>query len=100
MKKGNSKLLIRNLREMEEIKQLNIGSVSNSKADKREQAYQKYFRDDPKFTGRSYRLRDNYIWHKDEAYECIDYYLKTGIKPQRIIANGRGYAQFALNNTH
>jgi len=30
MRKGNSKLLIRNLRETEESKQLNIGVVSNS----------------------------------------------------------------------
>lgn len=63
------------------VKKLAIHNVSNSKADEREQAYQKFFRDDPQFRGRSYRLRDNYIWHKDEAYECIDYYLKTGIEP-------------------
>jgi hypothetical protein len=62
-------------------KPLQQTDVSNSKADKREQAYQKFFRDDPQFSGRSYRLRDNYIWHKDEAYECVDYYLKTGIEP-------------------
>lgn len=47
----------------------------------RELTYKKYFRDDPQFRGRSYRLRDNYIFHKDEAYECIDYYLRTGIEP-------------------
>lgn len=63
------------------VKLFDIPVVSNSKADEREQAYQKYFRDDPQFRGRSYRLRDNYIWHKDEAYECIDYYLRTGIEP-------------------
>jgi hypothetical protein len=47
----------------------------------REELYKKYFRDDPQFRGRSYRLRDNYTWNKDEAYEAIDYYIKTGIEP-------------------
>jgi hypothetical protein len=69
------------INEKEIAKQCATKVVNNSKADEREQAYQKHFRDDPQFRGRSYRLRDNYIWHKDEAYECIDYYLKTGIEP-------------------
>ena len=64
-----------------DLKELNIPVVSNSKADKIEKAYQKHFRDDPQFRGRSYRLRDNYIFHKDEAYECINYYLRTGTTP-------------------
>lgn len=62
-------------------KQCDIHVVNKCKADEREQAYQKHFRDDPQFRGRSYRLRDNYIFHKDEAYECIDYFLRTGTKP-------------------
>ena len=47
----------------------------------REEAYNKFFRDDPQFRGRSYRLRDNYIFYKDEAYDAVDYYLRTGRKP-------------------
>ncbi len=58
-----------------------IADVSNSKADKREQAYQKFFKDHPDFRGKSIRYRGNYIFHKDEAYESIDYYLQTGIEP-------------------
>ena len=52
-----------------------------SKADIKEQAYQKFFRDHPNFRGKSIRYRDNYIFHKDEAYDCINYYLRTGIEP-------------------
>ncbi len=50
-------------------------------ADEREQAYQKFFRDHPIFRGKSIRYRGNYIFNKDEAYGCIDYYLRTGIEP-------------------
>lgn len=64
-----------------EKEQCDIHVVSKSKADEREQAYQKFFRDHPNFRGKSIRYRGNYIFHKDEAYECIDYYLKTGIEP-------------------
>ena len=62
-------------------KQLSLCSVSNSKADERERAYQKFFYDHPNFRGKSIRYRGEYIFHKDEAYDCIDYYLKTGIEP-------------------
>ena len=48
---------------------------------KREEAYNKFFRDDHNSRGRSFRLRDNYIFHKDEAYDSVDYYLRTGVKP-------------------
>jgi hypothetical protein len=47
----------------------------------RERTYLKFFRDDEQFKGRSYRLRDNYIFHTDEAYDSVDYYLRTGVKP-------------------
>jgi hypothetical protein len=62
-------------------KQCTINGVSNSKADEREQAYQKFFRDHPNFIGKSIRYKSDYIFHKDEAYDCIDYYLRTGIEP-------------------
>ena len=61
--------------------QCTINGVSNSKADEREKAYQKFFYDHPNFLGKSIRYRGNYIFHKDEAYDCIDYYLQTGIEP-------------------
>ena len=64
-----------------EAKQVHIYVVSKCKVDEREQAYQMFFRDNPQIRGNSYRLRDNHIFHKDEAYECIDHYLRTGIKP-------------------
>jgi hypothetical protein len=69
------------INEKELAKQCAINVVSNSKADERDQAYQKFFYDHPNFRGKSIRYRGNYIFHKDEAYECIDYYLRTGIEP-------------------
>jgi len=47
----------------------------------RELAYQKFFYDHPNFIGKSIRYKGNYIFHKDEAYDSIDYYLQTGIEP-------------------
>jgi hypothetical protein len=68
-------------KELSNKKQCDIHFVSNSKAEEREQAYQKYFYDHPNFRGKSIRYKGNYIFHKDEAYDCIDYYLQTGIEP-------------------
>ena len=75
------KVIVGKSKGVAEAEQCDINVVSKCKADEREQAYKKHFRDDPQFRGRSYRLRDNYIFHKDEAYECIDYFLRTGTKP-------------------
>jgi hypothetical protein len=66
---------------VDDKKQCDIHFVSNSKAEEREQAYQKYFYDHPNFRGKSIRYKGNYIFHKDEAYDFIDYYLQTGIEP-------------------
>ena len=62
-------------------KQCDIQVASKSKTDKREEAYKKYFRDHSNFIGKSIRYRGDYLFNKDEAYDCIDYYLQTGIEP-------------------
>jgi hypothetical protein len=46
-----------------------------------DELYNRFFEDDKQFIGRCFRKRDNYIWHKDEAYEAINYYIDTGIEP-------------------